>query len=375
MCENRTMSDDRVWAEIGERVRESRLAAELSQGQLADRVGLERSKIAKIEAGSRQINAVELSKLAAALGMPIGHFLYPQPEVISRRTPLVDDTDTQTARISYRIESALSSWLRDVHDAIGFGMERPATRHYAGPVETADDARAAAQWLRRELGLDVEPIATMMAVCEKAGQLVLVVDVPGEGASLIEDDLAVAVVSKDGDPGRRRATAAHELGHMVLGDEYSSDLGGGVAAARSEREAVIDAFAAELLLPTQAVRQHDPEAAELRTALVGLAARYRTSWTLTIRQAEVAGLIDRQGAAALRSGPTPTHAEMMQAVGWTPLPDFERIRVPPSYADAVLRAWRGDLITAARAVEMMHGQISAQDLGLVDERPWSPELA
>ncbi|WP_324191192.1 ImmA/IrrE family metallo-endopeptidase [Nocardia cyriacigeorgica] len=256
-----------------------------------------------------------------------------------------------------------------MRDAIGFGMERPAIRHVRNPVETPEDARAAAQWLRQELGLGGDPIATMMAVCEKAGQLVLVVDVPGDGASVIEDDLAVAVVSKDGDPGRRRATAAHELGHMVLGDEYSSDLGGGVAASRSDREAVIDAFAAELLLPAQAARQHDTEATDLRTVLVGLAARYRTSWTLTIRQAEVAGLVDRQGAAALRSGPTPTHAEMMQAVGWTPLPDFERIRVPPRYADAIFAAWRGDLITAARAVEMMHGQISAKDLGLeVDER-------
>ncbi|NEW29751.1 helix-turn-helix domain-containing protein [Nocardia cyriacigeorgica] len=365
------MSDERVWAEIGERVRESRLAAELSQGELAARVGLERSKVAKIEAGSRQINAVELSRLAAALGMPLGHFLFARPEVISRRTPLVDDTDTQAARMSYRIESALSSWLRDVHDAIEFGMDRPAMRRYKDPVETPDDARAAAQWLRRELDLGLEPIDTMMAVCERAGQLVLVVDLPGEGASLIDDDLAVAVVSRDGDPGRRRATAAHELGHMVLGDEYSSDLGGGIAAARSDREAVIDAFAAELLLPAEAVRQHDTDSA-LRTVLVGKAARYRTSWTLTIRQAEVAGLIDRQAAAKYRSGPTPTHAEMMQAVGWTPPPDFERVRVPPSYADAVLAAWRDNLITASRAVEMMHGQITAKDLGLEDNEGFVP---
>jgi len=34
-----------------------------------------------------------------------------------------------------------------------------------------------------------------------------------------------------------------------VGDEYSSDLG--VHASRDIREAVIDAFAAELLLPTQ----------------------------------------------------------------------------------------------------------------------------
>lgn len=91
----------------------------------------------------------------------------------------------------------------------------------------------------------------MMNVCEGAGQWVLVTDLPGDGASLVDGDIAVAVVSTMGDPGRRRATAAHELGHLIIGDEYSSDLG--VSNSRADREAVIDAFAAELLLPVQAV--------------------------------------------------------------------------------------------------------------------------
>jgi hypothetical protein len=87
-----------------------------------------------------------------------------------------------------------------------------------------------------------------MTACERMGLFVAVVDLPGEGASILDGDLAAAVVSRLGDPGRRRATAAHELGHVLLGDEYSSDLG--VHASRASREAVIDAFAAELLLPT-----------------------------------------------------------------------------------------------------------------------------
>jgi len=66
---------------------------------------------------------------------------------------------------------------------------------------------------------------------------------------MVDSDVAVAVVSRRGDPGRRRATAAHELGHLVIGDEYSSDLG--VHASRGDREALLDTFAAELLLPSQ----------------------------------------------------------------------------------------------------------------------------
>jgi hypothetical protein len=54
---------------------------------------------------------------------------------------------------------------------------------------------------------------------------------------MVDSDVAVAVVSRRGDPGRRRATAAHELGHLVIGDEYSSDLG--VHASRGDREALL----------------------------------------------------------------------------------------------------------------------------------------
>ncbi|MEU4599412.1 helix-turn-helix domain-containing protein [Nocardia sp. NPDC023988] len=366
------MPDESVWIEIGDRVRESRLSAGLSQEQLARRISSERSKIAKIESGTRQINAVELTRLAAALGMPIGHFLYARPEVISRRTPLDEDTTSPAARQSYRIEAALTAWLRDVRDVRELGCLRsPEPLRYPKKVSDAADARAAARWVRERLSLGTEPISTMMSACEKAGQLILVTDLPGDGASVVDDELAVAVVSRRGDPGRRRATAAHELGHLVLGDEYSSDLGGGVAAARGEREAVVDAFAAEFLLPIQALRA-TARCEDLRTALIVSAAEYRTSWTLAVCQAGVAGLIEPTGLKRWRAAPKPTRAEMMQAVGWAPQPDFERVCVPPSYADAVLSAWRARRLTARRAVELMHGQLSIEDLGPVDEDVTEP---
>ncbi|WP_414937940.1 helix-turn-helix domain-containing protein [Amycolatopsis sp. cmx-11-51] len=58
----------------------------MSQADLANAVGLERTKIAKIESGGRQIDALELAKLASALQVPMGHFLRERPPVLSRRT-------------------------------------------------------------------------------------------------------------------------------------------------------------------------------------------------------------------------------------------------------------------------------------------------
>ncbi|MEU7749068.1 helix-turn-helix transcriptional regulator [Nonomuraea sp. NPDC049158] len=94
---------------MGDRVRECRLAAEMSQEQLASAMNLDRTMIAKIETGVRRIDALELAKLSAILKVPLSYFLSPPPVVVSRRTELADNTVTDATRQSYRLEIALST--------------------------------------------------------------------------------------------------------------------------------------------------------------------------------------------------------------------------------------------------------------------------
>lgn len=148
----------------------------------------------------------------------------------------------------------------------------------------------------------------------------------------------------------------------MLGDEYSSGLG--VHASRAEREAVVGAFAAEFLLPS-AVMSTQRQRFD-RNTMIRLAASYRTSWSLAVRQAVWAGVLD-QADAALWLPKAPTRAELLDATGWAPQPDLEWVRVPPSYAHAVLEAHRRRLITTARAVELMRGQIDEADLPIPGE--------
>jgi transcriptional regulator with XRE-family HTH domain/Zn-dependent peptidase ImmA (M78 family) len=341
----------------------------MSQDDLARAIGLDRTMIAKVESGARRVDALELAKLSSALGVPLGHFLSERPAVLSRRVQLVDDTDSDTARRSYRLEAKLSAWVRDIRQLTQAGvLELPTLLTYDGVVTDADGARRAARWTRDRLALGSGPIESLMRVCEAAGQLVLVTDLPGEGASLREDDIAAAVVSREPDPGRRRATAAHELGHLVLGDEYSSDLG--VSASRADREIAIDAYAAELLLPSEVVSDA-AASGDLRSVLTVLAARYRASWSLVVRQAAYAGVLD-QAWVSRWTPAKPTRAELLEAVGWAPQPDLEAVRVPPRYADAVMEAWRRGVVTAARAVELMHGQITLDDLPHREETDLEP---
>ena len=133
-------------------------------------------------------------------------------------------------------------------------------------------------------------------------------------------------------------------------------------ASRSDREAVLDAFAAELLLPSAVLAQERGTAEAInREDLIALAARYRTSWSLALRQAAHAGVLSAQARSDWGRS-TPTRSEFMEAVGWAPQLDLEAIRVPPRYAHAVLAAWRKGALTATRAIELMHGQIAAADL-------------
>ncbi|MBA8928866.1 Zn-dependent peptidase ImmA (M78 family)/DNA-binding XRE family transcriptional regulator [Kutzneria viridogrisea] len=337
-------------------MREARVAARLSQDELGQQLALDRTMIAKIEAGRRRLDALELIKLSTALGVPVDHFLREPPQVMSRRARVAGDYVTDAAQDQYRLEATLQAWLRDVRQLIELDvLQPPPVLRYQGKVQDKAGAREAARWLRDQLGIGTEPIGTLMEVCERAGQLVLVTELPGDGASLVDGDVAVAVVSKSGDPGRRRATGAHELGHLVLADEYSTDLG--ISTSRDDREAVIDAFAAELLLPTAVVAQ----AHVTREKLIHLAATYRTSWSTAIHQAVHAECLDRQVATRLRQN-NPTHAEIMDALGWAPQPDLESVRVPPSYARGAMRAWRQNKLTWPRLVEMMHGQLTDEDL-------------
>lgn len=366
------MAGELVWSEIGERVRQVRLAMGMTQSDLAQAMSLDRTMIAKVEAGTRRLDAVELIRMSSALGAPIDHLVRPQPEVISRRSAqLTEDTDSAVNRQSYRLDIAVGEWLREVRQLVDFGVLRqPKPLRYPHEVSSEDDARQAAGWLRAELGLRGAPIDSMAKVAEQSGQFVLVTDLAGDGASVLDGDLAVAVVSRVPDPGRRRATVAHELGHMIVGDEYSSDLG--VHASRSGREAVIDAFAAELLLPVAAFANGSPGPGELsRKQLVEVAARYRASWSLALRQAELAGRLNRDQRRDWSSS-KPTRAEFMEAVGWTPQPDLQDEIVPPTYAQAVMEAWSRHLITDGRAVALMHGQIKEADLPWRDDSDIEP---
>lgn len=354
--------------EVGERVRQARVAHRLSQADLAAGLGLDRSALARIESGQRQVSALELYRLSELLAVPIGHFVSrPPAAVVSRRQDLTDDADLIT-RARFRMDSALEAHARDAEWLVSHGflaasdLAAGAREAFGGTGDPGPDPAAAARALRAGLGLGLLPIPSLADACGRAGLHVLVVAGLEAGASLLLDaGLGVAVVGGDDQPGRRRLTAAHELGHFVLQDEYTTDIG--VAASRDEREQVVDAFASELLLPRESVVVAWETAAGLpaRRRLVRIAGEYRVSWSVAVRAARDAGLIDGTQTVELRSR-TPHHGEFLEVVGRVPAPDLTSGETSAVWRQAVLAAWRAGAIVASRAVELLHDVITEAEL-------------
>ncbi len=65
-------------ADLGSRIAALRQQAALSQEQLGAKLGLDRSKMCKIEKGERKVSARELREIAGYLACDVDFILYPE---------------------------------------------------------------------------------------------------------------------------------------------------------------------------------------------------------------------------------------------------------------------------------------------------------
>ena len=320
-------------------------------------MGIDRTAVMRMEAGTRKVSALELSQLATLFEVPLSYFLSnPPAAVVSRRGAAPDDPDA-AARTVWRLDIDLDAHARDVTMlARAELLPTPAALDWQRE-ELADvtAARTFAQQVRRSMSLTTGALGPLADVCAHWGLYLLAVDRDADGASMQLDETSgfgAAVVGSLLDPGRRRFTAAHELGHHLLQDPYSSDVG--VSASRDERERLINAFAQELLLPEADLRGTIDEATDHWDALVRLAAEYRVSWSLVVRAAGEHGLISKDESSTLTAR-RPVQGDFLALLGSVPVPDLSSGTTAATWKQAVLTAYQHALITGPRALELLHG--------------------
>ncbi|MCQ3809904.1 MAG: helix-turn-helix domain-containing protein [Acidimicrobiia bacterium] len=361
--------------ELGSRIAEARQRVGLTQKQCAEKAGLDRSSLSKIETGIRRTTVLELVNIADALDMRMEWLLEDAPPaIVSRRN--ASDPGEPSTKIDLAVERVAREveFLRtldgepDLRSPSTFGMPRTES-------EIEDCARKA----RKLLGYGLEEPAVGLGVrVAEIGLLAFTLPLGEEsadGASVLLTVGGVAVVNGTKRLGRRRLTLAHELGHFLFADEYSIDWR--VADEQTDgHEIRIDRFARALLLPQKSMRAlwpASPDEESLRLAAVTTASEFQVDMATLAQRLRETGLATPEQTAQVRSFRT-TRADIVD-FGLVVPPASQELTTPDLprlYEKAVLNAYRKDIISPGRATELLFNTWDEADL---PDLPLLPEDA
>lgn len=205
---------------IAERIRQARLAADLTQEQLADKVGMTKQVISKYENGKSEPNASVIMKLAQALSQEPGYFLrQPQTTVdwLGYRSRANLGVKAREG-IQYRAETYVEQYISLAEK---LAMEHIETLPKNQAVRTVDEAERLAASVRQAWSLDHVPIDDITRLVEMKGGIVFgeqsEADARFDGLSgWISGKRPVVVLNLSMPTDRRRFSLAHELAHLLM---------------------------------------------------------------------------------------------------------------------------------------------------------------
>jgi Zn-dependent peptidase ImmA (M78 family)/DNA-binding XRE family transcriptional regulator len=228
---------------VGRRLREARERLGLTQAQVALRIGKTPTAISYWEGGQRSPDLDDILALGDILNIGPNELLRRPPQVIARAEAAALNMDDVSEAVDRAL--ALPDLLLPPPDVPDAPSSNPAE---------------AAGFARRRAGEATAPIQ-VTHVLEQCGCRYEEDDLPDElqGFVVVVDEHPVVVVKRSDPLQRRRFTAAHELGHVLLRhyDTFHLDLSANEGAPpnynwRHERAA--NDFAASLLMPEELVR-------------------------------------------------------------------------------------------------------------------------
>ena len=362
---------------LGERIRDARKRADLSQEDLGRAAGLERTVVNKIEGGVRKVTALELSDIASAIGVSMSTlFEDPVPALVAHRSSQGLDTadsqiDALLAKFANEVEFVVSLGVNELGlDAADVVAQADITR-----PSTNAEAEALAVKARDLMALSAEePIRQLSDCVASVGLMAFSRDVgkdTADAGTILLPRGGVSLVNSHMKVGRRRLALAHELGHYLIADAYIVDWR---VADHSDdvvpMESRLDRFARALLLPKAAVtrRWHEKVGRSgERSAAVLLASEFRVDMATLATRLKELGLADSETVALVRKYRT-TQADIVEMNLYVPLEELEGITVPRPFARAVLRLVRDERISRERALDLLQGTFDEADLPHIRER-------
>ncbi|MCE7080512.1 helix-turn-helix domain-containing protein [Streptomyces sp. ST2-7A] len=357
--------------EIGVRVAEARTEHGLTQVQLAAAIGMDRTALAKIESGTRRVTAVELLAIARELKRRMEWFVAEAPPA------LTSYRGARPGGAAQVIDRALDALVRDAEFVTSHCPELVAGQPDPLPHPTTmAEAEELAAGGRRLLGLEPgKPAHELSRLVAGVGLLVFSLDL-GDGAdagTVLLRRGGVALVNGHWRVGRRRLAVAHELGHYLVADQFSVDWRVATSDDGEGLEAALDRFARALLLPADDLRARwaewsDRPGETARDTAVRAAGHYGVDMATLARRLLELDLLDRARADTIRRVRT-KRADIVEK-NLVVRDELAPVALPRPYEQAVLKLYRGEVITAERALDLLLGSFDRDSL---PDLPSAPE--
>ena len=244
--------------EISDRVLSLIETSGLGRGAFAQRVGLDDSKLSKSLSGVRRFSSLDLARIAEASDVTVDWL------VTGEETPLAVAARTTTGEARTALDAA--RWYSTMRaDLTAFGYPQP-WQPLPAAVATGGThaeqgralARAALDRLAEEGRSPTEADLPLLAE-DVFGADVAVVDLDEgfDGLAASSAETKVIVLGTGQVPGRQRYTLAHELAHLLAGDNQDVHLDKDIydrAQAKDPSEMRANNFAAAFLMPEPTLR-------------------------------------------------------------------------------------------------------------------------
>lgn len=251
---------------FGERVIKYRKAADKTQEQVADALGISRPTYIAIEKGGRVPNPEEIVKLAEILNRSVHELLRPElPVKIEPHLRVGIDTSSKDASEVTKGIRLLEEFAED-YLKLEKLLNTPLTTNYPPEVQLptrgnlADFAEEMADRERARLQLGDQPISNLRTIFEsEVGIRIFFGPLPSRVAGLYAfvSDLGCCMMINSKHPRERQRTSlAHEYGHVLI-DRHKPGVDYFIHDGRKPaNERFVEAFAIAFLIPTSGVRRH-----------------------------------------------------------------------------------------------------------------------
>lgn len=271
--------------DLGEVITTARRASGKTQGELAEKVGITQAALSRYENGLREPDEETLDRLAHELGVTT-RFL--------RHAGLVRGAMAVDAHMRRRATAPATVWKRlearlNMYRMHASLMSEEVAIRSDRRIPTFDpvdvDPAAAARMVRMQWQMPVGPVKNLFRWLEAAGCVVIEekFGTPRvDGMSQWVNGIPLMLLNADAPTDRKRLTAAHELGHLVLHSEEIVE----------DPEEQANEFAAEFLMPIDVIR---PQLRGLQiTKLPDLKRQWGVSMAAIIERSYRAGFMRKE---------------------------------------------------------------------------------